>query len=182
LRHRLNVLQVLAAGAVVLGFACGGDEPDPQQGVFWLALSPGQGATCSSNRTFTLPPTARETITSQTGLGERLVDKGADVVTCSVAPASAAGSFSVRINLSSGEIGNFNATGVVSEAGGGQLDVSFTTDQFSLSQDKCTATVARALAGAVWIKSLTCPALKDGSSPSIACTASGGLIFENCSR
>jgi hypothetical protein len=181
LRHRLTILQVLAAGAVVLGFACGGDEPDPQQGVFWLALAPGQGASCSSNQTFTLPPTARDTITSSSGVGDRLVDKGDDAVQCTVAPAKAAGSFDVRIYLSSGEIGNFSATGAVTAAGG-ELDVSFTTSAFSLAQNNCTVTVTKVLAGAVWIKGLSCPALKDESSPAIACAGTGGLIFENCSR
>jgi hypothetical protein len=181
LRHRLSVLGVLAAAAAVSGLACGDDEAPSTQAVFWLALSPGQGASCSSNQTYTVPETARNTITSSDGVGARIVDSGADLVQCSVSPSTTAGSFDVSLRLSSGEIGNFIASGVLPATGSGQLDISLRTPEFSLKQDGCTATIEALNAdGAVWVSNLSCPNLRDDNSPAIACNGTGGVIFENC--
>jgi hypothetical protein len=171
----------LSAAAAVNGLACGDDEVPPTQAVFWLALSPGQGASCSSSQTYAVPATARATITSSTGVGDRVVDSGADLVQCRVLPSATAGSFNVSLRLSSGEIGNFIASGVLPATGSGQLDVSFTSTAFSLEQDNCTATIETLNAdGAVWVSNLSCSDLRDDNSPSIACNGTGGVIFENC--
>ena len=181
MRHRLTILGVWAAAATAGGFACGDDEPAPRQGVFWLGLSPAQGGTCSSSRTFVVPEGARDTIVSTDAQGDRIVDSGADQVICSVSPvAGAEGSFRVSMRLSSGEIGDFSGSGTMSKASGGQFDLNFTTTSFSLQQEGCTVTVETVKAGAVWIKSLNCPNLRERSSPSIACVGNGGIILENC--
>jgi hypothetical protein len=181
LRHRLSVLGVLAAAAAVSGLACGDDEAPSTQAVFWLALSPGQGASCSSSQTYTVPETARSTITSTDGVGARVVDSGADLVQCSVIPSATAGSFDISLRLSSGAIGNFLASGVLPATGSGQLDVNFKTADFSLEQDNCTATIETLNAdGALWVSNLSCTNLRDNNSPAIACNGTGGVIFENC--
>jgi len=163
--------------------ACGDDEPARDQTVFWMALSTSLGARCSSVDTFDVPNdgTARN-ITTGNGVGDRFVDGDGGFVECSVAQGSAAGQFNVNVSLSAGDFGNLTVVGV---ATGGQatLDVDFTTtSSISLSQDACTATVKEALAGAIWLQNLSCPGLVDPSSPTIACTGTGGLIAENCAR
>jgi hypothetical protein len=149
--------------------------------VFWLGLSPVSGGTCSSSRTFNVPETARETIISTDAAGDRIVDSGSDIVICSVSAASGAeGSFRVSMRLSTGEIGNLSGDGVLSKASGGSFDLNFTTESFSLEQEACVATVETVKAGAIWIRSLSCPNLRDESSPGIACVGNGGIILENC--
>ena len=181
MRHRLTFLGVFAAAAVTGGFACGDDEPAPRQGVFWLGLSPVSGGTCSSSKTFVVPETARDTIVSTDAKGDRIVDSGPDEVLCSVSPApGAAGSFRVFMSLTSGEIGNLSGSGTLSKESGGQLDLNFTTTSFNLAQEGCVATVETIKAGAVWIRTLNCPNLRDESSPGIACVGNGGFILENC--
>lgn len=151
-----------------------------------MSLSPSQGSTCSSARTFNVPgPEARATIIGS-GQGPRLVDGDDGRVECNVSNGSAAGEFNVTVTLSSGEIGSLLLRGAVTLAGDAQgtgtFRVDFTTTQFSLTQTGCTATVEEALPGAVWVSNLTCPDLGDPSSPSIACVGTGGFIAENCSR
>ena len=164
--------------------ACGDDEPARDQTVFWIALSASLGAQCSSFETFDVPNdgTARN-ITSGNGAGARFIDgEGDGFVSCTVEQGSAAGQFDLNLSLSAGDFGNLS---VVGTATGEQatVDVNFTTTSFvSLSQDDCTATVEEALAGAIWLKNLSCPGLVDDSSPGISCTGTGGLIAENCAR
>jgi hypothetical protein len=149
--------------------------------VFWLALSPVSGGTCSSSRTFNVPETARETIISTNAAGDRIVDSASAEVRCSVSAAPGAeGSFRVNMRLSTGEIGDLSGEGVLSKAAGGSFDLNFTTESFSLEQDGCVATVETVKAGAIWIRSLNCPNLRDDSSPGIACVGNGGIILENC--
>jgi len=185
LRHRRSwAVEVLALAAISGTFACGDDEPARDQTVFWMALSASQGATCSSFETFDVPNdgTARN-ITTGNGAGARFVDGDDDgFVECTV--EEAAGQYNVFLNLSAGDFGTLTVEGVAAPAGGqATLDVAFTTtSSVQLSQDACTATVEEALAGAIWLKNLSCPGLVDPSSPRISCTGTGGLIAENCAR
>jgi hypothetical protein len=177
-------MEVLALAAVSGALACGDDKPARDQTVFWIALSASLGAQCSSFETFDVPNdgTARN-ITTGNGNGARFVDGSDDgYVTCTVEEGSADGQFNVDLRLSAGDFGTLSVVGV---AAGGQatVDVDFTTTSaLSLSQDDCTATVEEALAGAIWLKNLSCPGLVDPSSPGISCTGTGGLIAENCAR
>jgi hypothetical protein len=185
LRHRRSwAVEVLALAAMSGALACGDDEPARDQTVFWMTLSTSLGAQCSSFDTFDVPNdgTARN-ITTGNGAGARFVDGDDDgFVECTVEEGSAAGQFNVSLSLSAGDFGNLSVVGV---ATGTQatVDVNFTTTTaVSLSQDDCTATVEEALAGAIWLKNLSCPGLVDRSSPGISCTGTGGLIAENCAR
>jgi hypothetical protein len=185
LSHRLifSGLLLAATGAM----ACGDDEVAPQQAVFWLGLSSTAGSQCSANKTFALPDDARTTITGSTGQGERVKDgqdlQGTDtVVECSVTETmKGSNSYDVRLRLSVGEIGNFTARGTLSKPSG-TIDVDFTTSQFSLEQDDCTATVETIVGGAIWIKELHCASMRDPRTPSTACDGLGGVIFENCTH
>jgi hypothetical protein len=184
LQHRRSwAVEVLALAAMSGALACGDDEPARDQTVFWMTLSTSLGAQCSSFDTFDVPNdgTARN-ITTGNGSGARFVDgEGDGFVECSVEEGSA-GQFNVSLSLSAGDFGNLSVIGV---ATGDQatVDVDFTTTtSVSLSQDDCTATVEEALAGAIWLKNLSCPGLVDPSSPGISCTGNGGLIAENCAR
>lgn len=162
---------------------CGDDKPARDQTVFWIALSASPGATCSSFETFDVPNdgTARN-ITTGNGAGARFVDGDDGYVECSVEQGSAAGQFNLSLSVSAGDFGTLSVSG---SAAGEQatVDVDFTTTSaVTLSQDDCTATVEEVLAGAIWLKNLSCPGLVDRSSPGIACTGTGGLIAENCAR
>jgi hypothetical protein len=184
LRQRRSwAVEVVALAAMAGTLACGDDKPARDQTVFWLALSPPLGATCSSIDTFDVPNdgTARN-ITTGNGTGARFVDGSDGYVTCTVQPGGADGQFNLSMTLSAGDFGNLTVSGTAS---GGQatVDVAFTTtSSIDLAQDGCTATVKEALAGAIWLQNLSCPTLKDDSSPGIACTGTGGLIAENCAR
>ncbi|HKO93629.1 MAG TPA: hypothetical protein VJU61_20890 [Polyangiaceae bacterium] len=185
MRHRLIFSGILVAA--IGGWACGDDEVPPQQAVFWLGLGTTATAQCSANRVFQLPEDARTTITSSSGKGERVKDgqdlQGTDArVECTVRETSrGSGSYNVSMRFSVGEIGNFIADGVL-PASTGTLDVDFNTNQFELGQEGCSATVEVITAGAVWVKDLHCDNMRDPSSPSVACDARGGVIFENCAR
>ncbi len=187
LRHRRSwAVEVLALAAIGGALACGDDEPARDQTVFWMTLSTSLGAQCSSFDTFDVPNdgTARN-ITTGNGAGARFVDgEGDGFVECTVEESNAAGQFNVSLNLSAGDFGNLTVIGVAAGAGGeATVDVSFTTtSSVRLSQDDCTANVEEALAGAIWLKNLSCPGLIDPSSPGISCTGTGGLIAENCAR
>jgi hypothetical protein len=193
LRHRRSwAFEVLAAsvvGGLLTGGAigCGDDEPARDQAVLWMQLTPAQNRTCSSARTFSLPDDGARNVITGSGGGDRLVDGSAgSFVECRVAGAGASGQFNVSFNLSSGEIGSFSASGVVTMTsqteGTGTFDIVFQTTSFTLRQDGCTATARAGLEGAVWLDGLNCSGLLDPSSPAIACTGTGGLIAENCAR
>lgn len=184
LQHRRSwAVEVLALVAASSALACGDDEPARDQTVFWMTLSTSLGAQCSSFDTFDVPNdgTARN-ITTGNGAGARFVDGDDGYVECTVEEGAAAGQFNVSLNLSAGDFGNLT---VIGSATGEQatVDVSFTTtSSVRLSQDDCTANVEEVLAGAIWLKNLSCPGLVDPSSPGISCTGTGGLIAENCAR
>jgi len=177
----------LALAGVVLATGCGDDKPAKDQTVFWVSLTTALGKTCSSARSFSLPDdTARDNIVNGGG-GARLKDGGENIVECTVSEGNAPGTFDVSYRVSKGEIGSYSANGVVTmppgqKTGTGTLDVGFQSTQFSLTQEGCTATVNQAIAGAIWISSLSCPSLRDPSSPAIECVGSGGFIAENCSH
>jgi hypothetical protein len=185
LRHRLIFSGLLAAATGAT--ACGDDKVAPQQAVFWFGLSSTAGAQCSANKNFQLPPDARATITGTTGQGERVKDgqdvMGTDaVVECTVKETTkGSGSFNVSLKLSVGEIGIFDADGVLALPSG-TVDVDFNTAQFSLNQDDCTANVEVLRNGAVWLKDLHCTNMRDPSSPGVSCDGLGGVIFENCAH
>lgn len=186
MRHRRSLaFEVLTLAALSGTLACGDDEPARDQSVFWMALGTSLGATCSSARTFSLPNETARTVTSGNGQGDRLVDGDDGIVSCRV-EETGTGQFSVSVDLSSGEIGTLSIRGTASKApsveGTATVDVDFTTTQFRLTQDGCTATVREALAGAIWLDDLSCPGLVDPSSPGISCTGTGGVIAENCAR
>lgn len=168
-------------------FGCGDDEPPRDQAVFWMNLSPAQGAMCSSARSFFIPGNDARDIITGGGAGARLVDgEGGGFVSCSVS-ATGADTYAVGLDFSVGEIGSFSARGSVTNGAGdtpgtGTLDIYFTTTQFDLEQRGCTATVEEAFAGATWISNLSCPGMVDPSSPQISCVGTGGFIAENCSR
>lgn len=184
MRHRLFVPSVLLAAASSI--SCGDDEPARRQAVFYLALTTTAGANCASADSFELPEgSGRVTATGMTGEGERAVDSGGTVVTCSVRPApNAAGSYEVDLSIQTQdtEIGYFSARGVVSETAS-DLAVRLQTTTFQLEQQSgCTATVDTAISGAVWLRDLNCPQLRDERTIGNICTGRGALIFENCSR
>jgi hypothetical protein len=175
--------EVVAVALAASGaLSCGDDEPARDQAVLWLQLGAMLGQTCSSAETFNVPDTsARDTIRSSTGAGQRLVDgAGGSFVTCTVSEA-AGGQYNLQVELSSGAIGNFDLRGSIAN-GQGTFDLNFNTTSFALEQRGCTGTARQALAGAVWISDLTCPNLVDRSSLGVACTGTGGLIAENCAR
>jgi hypothetical protein len=184
--HRVLVVGALA-GALISTTGCGDDPVAPQQAVLWFGLGPAQGMSCSSAKTYQYPDGARATVSGSSGVGDRVKDGGENLVECDV--RNVAGSttdYNVSLTFQSGEIGNFVARGVLTDpaAGGmpGTLNVNFTTGQFSLAQTQCSATAKTLVPGALWLTSLHCDALKDPSSPSIACDGTGALIFENCSH
>lgn len=176
---------MLAGASLALG--CGDDKPAKDQTVFWLQMSTGVGQQCSSTASLSLPDESARQVIIGNGGGERLVD-GDDggVVECSVTPSATDGRYDVRFDLTGGPVASFSARGTVDKAPGvpgtGSLDVYISTSQFSLNQAGCTATVQEAIGGALWVRNLSCPALRDPSSPAIECTGTGGFIIENCSR
>jgi hypothetical protein len=176
---------VLAGAALALG--CGDDKPAKDQTVFWLQMSTGVGQRCSSTASLSLPDdTARQAIIGN-GSGERLVDGDDDVIVeCAVTPTATSGQYQVSFDLTGGAVASFSARGTVDKMPGvpgtGSLDIDIATSQFSLNQDDCTATVQEAIGGALWVRNLSCPALRDPSSPEIECTGTGGFIIENCAR
>ena len=176
---------MLAGASLALG--CGDDEPAKDQTVFWLQLSEGVGQNCSSTASLSLPDeTARQAIIGN-GSGERLVD-GDDgvIVSCSVTPTATNGQYAVSFDLTGGAVASFSVRGTVDKAPGvpgtGSLDVDIAASGIALNQDDCTATVQEAIGGALWVSNLTCPALRDPSSPAVECTGTGGFIIENCAR
>jgi hypothetical protein len=151
--------------------------------VLWFGLSTGQGGQqCSSIKNYQFPPGAQQTIVSGDAVGARLVDGGQVLVTCQVYPADANGAFDINADVSTGEVGNFSISGRVTKGTPATVNVDLSGTGFRLGQDGCTANVEVLSAGAVWLKSLSCPTLKDQSSPSILCVGNGGVILENCSR
>jgi len=191
LRQRLSVVfQILAVAGASLVLGCGEDKPASDQAVFWLQMSTASGQQCSSAAAFNLPDdTARTTILAGATNTARLVDgEGDALVECRVAPGNGPGQFNVSVDLQGGSVANFSARGTVTkmpgvDEGTGTFDIDFAST-FSLNQQDCTATVGEAPegGGALWVKSLNCPALRDPSSPAIECTGTGGFIVENCSR
>lgn len=182
MRHWLTVSSLLLAGAS--GVSCGDDEPARRQAAFYLGLSTNQSANCSSADTFELPEGGRVTTTSMTGEGERIVDRGATAVTCTVrAAADAPGSYQLALSIQTQdtEIGYFSVNGVVSDTAT-DLDVRLQTTTFQLEQEGCTATIDTVIPGAVWLRDLRCPQLVDERTTGVACSGNGALIFENCSR
>jgi hypothetical protein len=185
LSHRLifSGLLLAATGAT----ACGDDEVAPQQTVFWLGLSSTAGSQCSANENYALPEDARTTVTGSTGQGDRVKDgqdlQGTDtLVACTVKETmKGSGSFNVNLRLSVGEIGNFIATGTLGGTSG-TVDVNFTTSQFNLEQDDCTANIETITGGAIWLQDLHCANMRDPRTPGIACDGLGGVIFENCTH
>jgi hypothetical protein len=165
--------------------SCGDDEDARPQAAFYLSLNTTAGADCSSANTFQLPEDGQVTATSTTGKGERIVDSGGNTVTCSVrAAADAPGSYEVDLTVQTqaDEIGYFNVSGVVSETAS-DLEVHLQTDGFQLEQEEgCTATIDTAIPGAIWLRDLLCPQLRDERTIGNTCTGRGALIFENCSR
>jgi hypothetical protein len=179
--------EVLTVAALGVAFGCGDEKPPSDQAVFWMELGPAGSMPCSSSRSFSLPDADARRVLTGSGQGERLVDGEDDtLVTCSVSEGSASGQFDVSLDLSSGEIGSFSASGAVTMTsateGTGVLDIIFQTTSFTLRQDGCTATAKAGLEGAVWFDSVSCPGLADRNSPNIRCNGSGGFIAENCAR
>jgi hypothetical protein len=193
-RQRLTVLGILGALAVNGALSCGDDKSAPQQSVLWFGLGTALGATCSSARTYTFPDeTARDTVLGSSGNGKRVIDGADNVVDCTVKQNASGGDYNVSLRFQGGDVGNFVATGVLTApqavAAGqdsidtdGTVDINFNTSQFALSERSCTAKVHTLVPGAIWLRSLSCDALKDMSSPSISCQGNGGVIFENCSH
>jgi hypothetical protein len=179
-QHRLVRVGPIAALALLCATACGDDKVAAPQSVLWFGLNTAAGARCSSVSNYQLPMGARATITSTNGVGDRIKDGGDNLVECDVRPASGGASFNVSLRFSGGEVGNFVASGVLTDTDGGNMNVIFNTGQFSLAQDDCTAQVETVVAGAVWISRLSCGDLRDPSSPGIICDGQGGAIFENC--
>ena len=184
--HRVLVVGALT-GALISTTGCGDDAVAPQQSVLWFGLGPAQGMSCSSAKTYQFPEGARATVSGGTGVGERVKDGSDYLVECDVRPASGSTSnYNVSLKFQGGEVGNFVASGVLTDpnAGGtpGTLKVDFATGQFTLAQDQCSVGVKTLVPGAIWLQSLHCDNLKDPSSPSIACDGTGALIFENCSH
>ena len=168
--------------------ACGDEEAPPQQAAVWLTLGTPLGGNCPALDNFEFPDDARTIITTDgkapPGEPARVVD-GADLVSCRVAGvAGMPDVFDVEFEFSAGAIGNMIAEGQVSEAAGGTLDVNLQANSggLELAQDGCAVTVKEALAGAVWITSLSCSNMLQARSPGQACTGTGGLILENCAR
>jgi hypothetical protein len=188
LRQRRSVtfgVLVLAGASLALG--CGDEEPAKDQTVFWMQLSTSAGQQCSSTASLSLPDETARSVIIGNGQGDRLVDGDDDVIVqCSVAPAATADQFNVSFDLSGGAVASFSVRGTVNKVpnvpGTGSLDIDIATSQFALNQDDCAATVEEALGGALWVSNLSCPSLRDPSSPAVECTGTGGFIIENCSR
>jgi hypothetical protein len=186
-QRRSGAFEVLVLAGVGLGLGCGDDEPAKDQTVFWLQMSEGVGQNCLSAASVSLPDETARSVIVGNGSGARLVDgKDGAFVECAVTPAATAGDYDVRFDLGGGAVTSFGARGTVSKMpnvpGTGSLDIDIATSQFSLGQDDCTATVQEAIGGALWVRNLTCPALRDPSSPAVECTATIGFIIENCER
>jgi hypothetical protein len=183
----------LVLAAAVAGWSCGDDEPPPRQAVSWLGLSSGQGATCSSANSFQIPSAiAQGIVTGSTGKGpegseDRVKDTGADRVDCSLSSGGADGAYSVTMAYSNpaNGVGALEMSGTLIEGQTVAFQLNFQSNAVSLSTNApaqpCMAHVKRLNpAGAIWIDNLSCPDLRDYSSPAIRCVGSGGLIFENC--
>ena len=179
-QRQARIGAVIATCGALLSLACGDDEPAKAQSVFWLSLRPAQGA--STTRSYELPDGARDTLISETAAGERVVEGDDGLVECLVQDTGDQENFLISLRLQSGSVGNFRASGQLSKMNGGTLDVNFTITGSALEADGCTAQVETLIPGALWVNSLECTGLKDASSPNLACDATGGLIFENCSR
>ena len=183
-QRRSVVLGVLAGAGLALG--CGDDKPAKDQTVFWFQMSTSQGQQCSSTASFSLPDESARSIIIGSGRGDRLVDGDDDtVVECSVTPAATAGQYFVSVDLSSGPVASFSVRGSVTKMpnvdGTGTFDVNLSSS-FSLGQEDCSGTVKEVVGGALWVSNMSCPSLRDPSSPAIECTGTGGFIIENCAR
>lgn len=194
-RRRESPRLVWVLAAAVSGWSCGDEDPPPQQAVIWLAFSSAAGSTCSSAQSFQFPEgIAQGIVTGSSGVGpegmdDRIRDEGDDLVSCSLQGAGAAGSYNVAMtfsNLARG-VGNLEISG--SSLVQGQMaaiTLRFRTSAFELSTSapmaqECMARVKTLNPdGAIWLDNLSCPNLRDQSSPGISCVGSGGLIFENC--
>ena len=171
----------VAAVLSVLG--CGSDDPPRPQTAFYLSLTTGAAGQCRLPGVHELPDGARDTairgITSANG-GVRLVDGGEDQITCSVTSLGD-GSFDVDLRLSSGAIANFSASGtlVKDEARSMSVSIAIGGSGGAFSQRDCMATARYLAGGAVWIDNVSCPDMRQMSSPG-SCAGTGALIFENC--
>ena len=189
MRHRLGIVVPLAAAAVLTGAGCGNEKIAPAQTAMWFGLGAVPGATCSSTKTFQIPDGARVTTSGMYGDGERVKDGGDNTVICDVRLASGSTTdynVSLRLQVSANGIGNFVASGVLTDVddpqAAGTLDVALITPQFQLGQKKCAVGIETLVPGAIWLKTLHCDDMRDPSSPGIACDGQGGLIFENCAH
>jgi hypothetical protein len=146
----------------------------PAQAVLWLELGPALNA-CSLSEPVEIPLGARQTATSNSAEGPRVVD-GSDgyEISCSVRALSSE-LFEVELALRQGALA-FAAGGVLTLTEAAILEVSF----MDARQLDCTATVATVLPGAVWLSSVYCGALHQSDRPGYVCAGDLGLIFENC--
>lgn len=170
------------AGNAAMSGAAGdgaGELLPPAQGMLWLELAHAEGGACSSTRSIEEPEGAQIAITTS-GSGERLVDGAGAAIACRVAPrAGAEDAFELDLELSSGSVARFRATGAVDGIAPVRVDVELATGSESLAQTGCEATAYEVLPGAVWLR-VSCADLVDASAPGILCAADGGVIFENC--
>ena len=109
-------------------------------------------------------------------------DDGENLVDCDVRPRNGSSTdYDVRLRFAGADVANFSASGTLSFSGG-ELEVDFNTAEVGLTQLDCVTTVETITPGAIWLRTLHCPNLRDPSSPGLQCDGQGGLIFENCDR
>jgi len=173
-----TVVGVAGSAGVAAGGA-GTEEAPPPQGMLWLELYAPEGGSCPSTRSFEVPEGA-EVDVNTTALGERVVDGVGASIECRVAPlAGAEDTFELDLELSSGSILQFRATGVIGRTAPQSVNIELATSSESLTQTGCAATARQVLPGAVWL-AFSCTALVDPSAPAILCRAQSSVLFENC--
>jgi hypothetical protein len=185
-----------AAGVVLYCCACGGDEqgalpvnirslradalPGPTaQAVLDLRLEDEPPGSCPEAARAALPgASAVETVSSNAGLGERLIDGPEASVGCRVEPLEERFYVDLRIDHDA-LLPRFRARG---SAGleRAELDVEVTLPAAPALSAQCEGELEVIVEGAVWIRALTCTAPSRDAQPLAACALRGGVIFENC--
>jgi hypothetical protein len=151
-----------------------------------MSVDIGAGATgaCAIEYSFLLPPsTARSTLQSQTGEGDRLVHGDRALVQCGVAPRVASAEvFDVNLWVDY-ESRTFVAVRGTFEGEGdsSQVALQVTLPDRSVLEADCTSEVVQVSPSAAWFRTASCW----GRSPHAGlreCSVEASAILENCER
>lgn len=188
----------LFIGFALFPLACSDPPSPPHQGAVLESIGPTPGATgaCqASSAPFAAPANSdpvsgtAQTISCDTSVpgckpnANVVVDGDGASVTCTVSGGGE--SFSVNGVLSTATMGfSIQSQGAFGPSGG-KAFVSSSHDQHNLQDPNCDITVVpnqgEIKPGAIWAN-FNCPAFGDPTTGEFNCTASGKVLFENCSK